>query len=217
VREPAINSTPMATLDYFFTLMSPYAYLGHQAFLALARRHGATVRFRPLRLFSLFEATGGVPLGKRAPARQHYRFLELQRWREARGLPLNLRPRHFPTDPTRADSAAGAIVLAGGDPADFMLVTFRALWAEDRDIAAEATLADLLAASGHDARRVLDAADSAAVRSLLDGNTADAIAMDLPGVPGYAREGEIFWGQDRLDLLDRALSSGRQPFGQPAG
>jgi len=87
----------MQTLDYFFTLMSPYSYLGHEPFLALAKKYGAVVRFRPLRIMELFAATGGLPLAKRAPARQQYRLIELQRWREARAQTLNLAPKHFPT------------------------------------------------------------------------------------------------------------------------
>src|SRR5688572_27214523 len=88
-RSPAMSISPNApTVDYFFSLLSPYAYLGHAALLAVMREAGATPRYRPVRIFEFFAANGGLPLGQRAPARQRYRLVELRRWRERRGLPL---------------------------------------------------------------------------------------------------------------------------------
>jgi 2-hydroxychromene-2-carboxylate isomerase len=204
-------------LDYFVTLLSPFSYLGHERFLALAKKHAMAVRFQPVRVGDVFKATGGVPLAQRAPARQRYRLLELQRWRETLGLPLNLKPKFFPANPERADRAVIAIAALGADPATYMQAMFRALWVEDRDIADEATIAQVLASSGHDAQRVLKEAAGDAVGQALDANTAAAISLGLPGVPGYARDGEIFWGQDRLELLERAVVSGRPAFATGPG
>ncbi len=202
----------MQTLDYFFTLMSPFSYLGHDSFVALAKKYDAEVRFRPVKVMEVFAATGGLPLARRAPARQQYRLVELQRWREARAQTLNLAPKHFPTNPERADRAVVALARMGADPSSYMMATYRALWAEDRDISQEATIIDNLRRTGHDADRVLADADSDAVGQVLHDNTADAIGLNLPGVPGYVRAGEPFWGQDRLDLLERALASDRAAF-----
>lgn len=199
-------------IDYFFSLVSPYAYLGHEAFLDVARRHGASVRFRPVRMLDVFAAAGGVALARRPLSRQRYRLLELQRWREARALPLNLHPAHFPVDATLADGAVIALVEAGHDPAGYMLSVFRALWAEDADIADRAQLARCLVAHGHDADVILAAASRDAIAATHQANTDAAIAADLPGVPGYVRDGEAFWGQDRIDHLDDALRRGRPPF-----
>jgi 2-hydroxychromene-2-carboxylate isomerase len=204
----------MQTLDYFFTLMSPFSYLGHEPFLALAAKYGAAVRFRPLKVMELFAATGGVPLAKRAPARQQYRLIELQRWRELRAQPLNLAPKHFPTNPERADRVVVAIARSSADPARYMVAMFRALWAEDRDIADENTIADVLRRTGYDAERLLREASADDIARVLHDNTAEAIALNLPGVPGYVRAGEPFWGQDRLDLLERAVASGRAALAQ---
>lgn len=201
-----------ARVDYYFSLISPYAYLGHAAFLDAARETGAEVVYRPLRIFELFKANGGLPLGQRAPARQRYRLVELQRWRERRGLPLNLAPRHFPLDPGLADRCAIALVAAGADPAAYMDAAFRALWAHEADIADPAVLAELLARHGFDAAAVLAAADAADTVAAYQRNTDDAIAADLPGLPGYVLDGEPFWGQDRIDDLRQALLSGRAPF-----
>ena len=106
--------------------------LGHAALRELARASGASVVHRPVKIFELFEANGGLPLGKRAPARQRYRLVELQRWRALRGLPLNLAPKFFPVDIGLADRCAIALVESGHDPCGYADAAFRALWALDR-------------------------------------------------------------------------------------
>lgn len=199
-------------IDYYFSLISPYAYLGHDALHAMARETGATVRYRPARIFDVFDANGGVPLAKRAPARQRYRLLELQRWRAHRGLTLNLAPRHYPVDPSLADRCAIALVAAGGDADGFARDVFRALWADERDIADPALLHETLAAHGADADAVLAAARADASDAIYRLNTDAAIAADLPGLPGYVWRGETFWGQDRIDALREAIVSGRAPY-----
>ncbi len=148
-------------VDYYVSLISPYAWLGHAAVLDVARRTGATLRYRPVRIFELFEANGGLPLGKRSPARQRYRLVELQRWREERGLPLNLAPKFFPVDIALADRCTIALVDAGEDPFAFMEAAFRALWAQDRDLADAQVVAELLAGEGFDAATAMRRAGEA--------------------------------------------------------
>ncbi|KAB8192913.1 2-hydroxychromene-2-carboxylate isomerase [Lysobacter maris] len=202
----------MASIDYYFTVISPYAYLGHAALLQSARETGARLHYRPVRIFELFEANGGLPLGQRAPARQRYRLVELQRWREARAVPLNLQPRHFPADPSLADRCAIVLAESGRDPGDYVSAAFRTVWADDRDIADRDQVAALLTANGFDAGAVIEAAEGEAVQAAYAANTAAAIAADLPGLPGYVLNGEPFWGQDRVEALRAALDSGRAPF-----
>ncbi len=104
------------TIDYYFTLPSPWTYLGHQLFLAICARHGVAIRYRPMPIGEVFDATGSLPLPKRPPARQRYRFVEMQRWREKRGLPLVLKPKHFPFDATLLNRAIVGIAESGRDP-----------------------------------------------------------------------------------------------------
>lgn len=205
----------MPAVDYYFSLLSPYAYLGHAALLETARATGARLVYKPVRIFDLFAANGGVPLGQRAPARQHYRLIELQRWREQRGVPLNLAPKFYPVDIALADHCAIALIEAGVDPADFMAAAFRALWAQDRDLADPAEIARLLGEQGVDADATMAAAATDAVAALYRRNTEEAIAADLPGLPGYVLNGEPFWGQDRIEQLHAALRSGRAPYRVP--
>lgn len=202
----------MTTVDYYFSLLSPYAYLGHAALLEMAQDVGLSLSYRPVRIFELFAANGGLPLGQRAPARQRYRLLELQRWRAQRGLPLNLQPRHFPADPSLADRAAIVLAQTGTDPSAYVDAGFRAIWADDLNIADRNVVAGLLHDAGHDAQAVLSAAEGEAAAARYQANTAAAIAADLPGLPGYVHQGEAFWGQDRIDLLRDAIVSGRSPY-----
>jgi 2-hydroxychromene-2-carboxylate isomerase len=206
----------MAEIDYYFTLVSPWTYLGHRALLDLAAEHRAAIRYRPVMLGKVFENSGAVPLAQRPKARQDYRMLELQRWRARRGLPLNLKPKNCPTNPALADRSVIALVEAGRDPGAYMESVFQGCWAEERDIADRAVLAEKLTAAGHDAELVLQAADSEAAERTYAQNTAEAIRIDAIGSPTYVLAGEIFWGQDRLELVAEALESGREPYRLPA-
>jgi 2-hydroxychromene-2-carboxylate isomerase len=201
-----------AMIDYFYTHISPWAYLGHQAFRDIAVRHGATVRPRPVDLSGVFDATGGLPLGKRHPARQAYRFIEMQRWKDKRAIPLTYKPAFFPTPPGLSDCCAVALAENGGPALDFTAAAFKAVWVEDRNVADEAVLSEILSGLGQDASRVLQAAKSEEVAGKYKQNQADAIDLGVVGSPCYVLNGEPFWGQDRLDLLDDALASGRGPY-----
>lgn len=199
-------------IDYYFSLVSPYAYLGHAAFLDIAHKHKAAVAYRPVHPLDVFAAAGGVPLGKRAPSRQRYRLLELQRWRQARDLPLNLHPAFFPVDGSLADRVVIALTRMQRDPDTYMQRAFRTVWVEERNLADAKLIAELLTGSGHDADAVLALAASEPVQQDYRANTEAAAAADLPGVPGYVLAGEAFWGQDRIEMLGQALESGRPPY-----
>ncbi|SEL68662.1 2-hydroxychromene-2-carboxylate isomerase [Pseudoxanthomonas sp. GM95] len=200
------------SLDYFVTLHSPWSYLGHQAFLDVAARHGAQVRTRPVRILDLFAEVGALPLAQRPPTRQAYRLIELQRVREQRGLPLNLKPKFYPCDIGLADRVIIALIEHGHAPHTYMSAAYAALWAQEANLADADTLAGLLRALGVDADAILKTADAPHVAQLYADNTRAAIEAGLPGLPGYVRGGEPFWGQDRIDLLDAALTSGRAPY-----
>ena len=199
-------------IDYYFSLRSPWAYLGHQTFINMAKSYGLSVRYFPIFLSDVFQETGGLPLAKRHPARQNYRILELQRWREKRNLPLVLHPAFMSSDPRLADRIIIALLEDKKDPEAFIQAGFEALWVHDQDIADHATLTRLLIATDFDAAHYLARAQSDAIISIHDANARQAIAAGVIGSPCYVRKDEIFWGQDRLELLDDALRSKREPY-----
>ena len=164
----------MRSIDYYFTLISPYAYLGHRAFLDVARKHGAKVNFKPVNLMGVWEDSGAVPLNQRPKARQDYRLIELQRWREIRGVALTLQPKHFPTNPALADRSVIALVEAGGDPADYIEAVCQAVWVDEQNIAEEGVLAQRLTDTGHDSAAVLAAAQDKACEDIYAGNTTES-------------------------------------------
>jgi 2-hydroxychromene-2-carboxylate isomerase len=200
------------TIDYWFTLASPWAFLGHQAFLDLARQHGVTIRYKPVSLGEVFPHTGGLPLGKRHPARQRYRILELQRWREARGIPLKLHPKHWPLPIALPDRTIVAVAESGADPGDYVRRAFTAIWVEERDLKDDATLVALLDGAGHDGDAMLAAAKSDAIGAIYAARAQEAVDANVIGSPCYVLDGEVFWGQDRIELLADALKSGRAPY-----
>ena len=202
----------MQTIDYYFTLLSPFAYLGHRAFLDVANKHGAKVHFRPVNIMGVWGDSGAVPVPQRPKARQDYRLIELQRWREVRGVALTLQPKHFPTSPVLADRSVIALVEMDKDPSEYMEAVFQALWVDEQNIAEEDVLAHRLADTGHDSDAVLSAAQEKNAADIHDSNTAEAIRAQAIGAPCYVLDGEPFWGQDRIGLLDAALTTGRPPF-----
>lgn len=199
-------------IDYYFTHMSPWAYLGHAPFLEIARKHGVTINVKPVDLRNVFSETGGQPLAKRHPSRQAYRFVEMQRWKEFRNVPLTFRPKYFPTDPSLADRCAIALNGLNGPTTAFSERTFMAIWAEEKDISDAATLSDILLSLKVDPAEVLDLAASNATGETYERYSQEAMDAGAFGSPCYVLKGEPFWGQDRLDLLDAALTSKRDPY-----
>jgi 2-hydroxychromene-2-carboxylate isomerase len=199
-------------IDYYFSTVSPWAYIGHAPFLDIARRHDLAIAWKPVFLGGVFEQTGGLPLPKRHPARQRYRLVELQRWREKRGLAFNLQPKHWPFDVTLLDRFVIAMVHAGLDPASFLARAYRGIWEEERNLADPLVVAELAEAEGLDSTTLIESAQAASTEVVYVLNMENAVAADVFGSPAYVLGGEVFWGQDRLDLLDDALSAGRQPY-----
>ena len=197
------------TVDYYLAPQSPWTYLGHARFVRIAQEAGAQVRLLPVDLGGkIFPVSGGLPLPKRPPQRQAYRLVELARFSEHLGMPLNLKPRFFPVPGDDAARLIIAVDQADGTDAALRLAgaVLAAVWAQERDIAAHATLAELLQEQGLPADR-LAAAGEAAVAQRYEANSAAAIDAGIFGAPSYVVNGEIFWGQDRLDFLQRKLQS----------
>jgi 2-hydroxychromene-2-carboxylate isomerase len=199
-------------IDYYFSLQSPWAYLGHAAFMTVVSDHDCRVNYKPVMLGEVFAETGGLPLGKRHPARQRYRLIELQRWRDHRGLTLNLRPAHWPIKGTLADQLVIAIVEAGHDPDAFLRRGFAAVWDSQQDLALPETLIALADESGLPGAQLLARAGADDIVARYQANRDDAVVADVFGSPVYVLDGELFWGQDRIDLLADALRSGRKPY-----
>jgi 2-hydroxychromene-2-carboxylate isomerase len=198
----------MPTIAYYMTLNSPWSYLGSQLFADLAKKYGHAVDIKPAKFGVIFPQTGGLPLPKRAPARQAYRLMELKRWREVRGLPINMEPKHFPSDETAGTRLVIAAKLQGKDAHRLATEIGRAIWEREENAGEWSVLQAAAERAGLDAEALKRAAPTDnELDRLHDANTAEALARGVFGAPTYYLEsGEFFWGQDRLELLERALA-----------
>jgi len=196
----------MATIDFYFSTLSPYTYLAGNRLEQLAAAHDAQITYKPFDIQALFPRTGGTAPKDRHPARQEYRLIEMERQAKKLDLPINLKPAHWPTN---AAPSSYAIIAAqnagGGDLGALVQSILRACWAEEKDIAEDAVIRECLTAAGFDA--------SLADSGLLAGaetygqNLEDAVSAGVFGAPFYVTgDGAKYWGQDRLDDLDRHLS-----------
>jgi 2-hydroxychromene-2-carboxylate isomerase len=197
------------TIQYFFAPQSPYVYLGHERLLRLAAQYGAMIEPKPFDIGAVFAESGGLPLAKRAPQRQAYRLQELERWSQHLGLPMNLHPKFFPVDQTPASLLLIAAREQGGADQALELATAitRAVWAEERNIADPATLEQLAGDAGFDGAALLAASQTPETRQKYEGFTKEALDAGVFGAPWYVVDGQGFWGQDRLDFVERLLQT----------
>jgi 2-hydroxychromene-2-carboxylate isomerase len=193
--------------EYYFSPVSPYTYLGHAAFIELARAHQVQLVLKPFDLGRVFSVSGGLPLSQRPVQRQNYRLVELRRWSEFRRLELNLQPKFFPVSADLACRLIVASQLAHGTEATLPLIgaISRALWVDDANIADEATLSALAATVSLDGLALSKVAQGANAQATVTQHTDEAIAAGVFGSPWYVYEGVPYWGQDRLDFLERAF------------
>ena len=203
------------SIDYFFTPQSPWTYLGHARFAAMARDANVSVKVKPVDFGAVFPVSGGLPLGKRAPQRQAYRLVELERFSRHLDIPLHPKPKFFPVSGDDAAKLIIAVDMHDGAEAALKLCAsvFAAVWADERNIADPKMLEQLATESGLAAKR-LEQSQSQAVQERYEAYTQEAIDAKVFGAPSYVLYGEIFWGQDRLDFVERALK--RQPTHQGA-
>ena len=198
------------TVDYYLAPQSPWAYLGHQRFADIARAASARINVLPVDIGGkVFPVSGGLPLAQRAPQRQAYRLLELERFSDHLGMALNLHPKFFPVNGDDASRLVIAVDMHEGSDAAMALAgaALRAVWAEQRNIADTGELAAMLAACGLPAAR-LDDSQSVAVRQRYEANAQRAVEAGVFGAPSFVIDGELFWGQDRLDFVQRRLAQG---------
>jgi 2-hydroxychromene-2-carboxylate isomerase len=201
----------MAHIDYYFSLISPWTYLGSRRIEQIAARHRATLRPYPVDLGRVFPVSGGLPLAKRAPQRQAYRLMELARWREFLKVPLNIHPKFFPANETQAAACVIATRLDHGDAKAVELAhaIMHGVWAGEMNIADPAALKEIVASVGLDAEATLKRATQPNIAATRDKDTEQAIALNVFGAPTYVIDGELFWGQDRLDFVERKLAGGK--------
>ena len=199
-------------IDYYFSIQSPWAYIGHALFENVAKANDLKVNYKPVTLGEVFAETGGLPLAKRHPARQRYRFVELQRWRDKRGLQFHFKPKHWPFNARLADGTVMAAIEAGHNPEPFLRRAYKGVWEQQLDLGDVATITKLADESGLPGAKIVARAASDNISAMYNKNRDSAIAAGVFGSPAWVLDGEVFWGQDRIELLVDALKSGRKAY-----
>ena len=205
----------MLAVDCYYSLSSPWAYFAGPRLVDICRRHHAELTLKPYDFQRVAPETGGVPIRTRPEPRRHYHEVELDRWRRHLGMPLQLRPKHYPFEnpPPGWNKPAGWMVIAaevrGLDAPRLSHALLRALWAEDRDIADPVVRRAVADAEGMAGAALFEAEAGEAVQALYTRYTEEALARGVFGAPTFVFEDVLYWGQDRLDFLDRALAAAR--------
>lgn len=213
--------SPRPVIEYYFSFISLWSYIGNRRLFQLAEKHNAQIRYKPIDLMRIFSLSGGLPVAKRSQQRQAYRLLEMKRWTLIRDIPIVEHPRYYPADPSLAHRfLLAALEQRGHDSGpvqEFVQQSLGAVWAEELDVANPMTI-QLLAKksriSGID--ELLERAETDDSLAKLElSRTEEAISNSYFGAPVYVYRGEPFWGQDRLEMLDDVLGSGREPYQLP--
>ncbi len=200
------------TIEYYFSFISLWSYIGSLVFQDIVTRHDVPVAFKPIDLLAIFAAGGGKPVRERPTQRQAYRLIEMERWKTIRGIPLVIWPKFYPADPTLGHRMLLAAVAEGSDVTAFAHAGLKAVWADELNIEDPDTLVRLADASQLDGKRLLAQASDSRIVARESDLTREAIDRQLFGAPFYFYRGEPFWGQDRLDQLESAIVTGRAPI-----
>lgn len=197
------------TIDYYHFLISPWSYLAIKQFNQVRANNDVVVNYKPIDVMQTFDEMGGLPPAKRHPSRQRFRMDELKRWAAHLDVPINFTPAHFPTNQALAAQMVFAADGATGNAqaADFSDAVLTAVWAQEKNIADEATLIEIAESVGLAGSDLLEKAKQDAYAKQLQATTDEAHNNDVFGSPTYIVDGELFWGQDRIEFLSRHLNS----------
>jgi 2-hydroxychromene-2-carboxylate isomerase len=199
-------------LDFYFSFISLYTYIGYESFEVLVQKYDLEVTYKPIDLHAVFSVSGGLPVSKRPPQRQAYRFVEMQRWAIARNIPLVLKPKYHPSDPVVGHRMLIAAMAQNLDVRVFIRNSLKILWVDDLDIKDSKVMVEVANQSGLDGELLLKDSASQAIDAEVNRLTAEAVERNVFGTPFFFYRDEPFWGQDRLDLLEDAIKSNRDPI-----
>ncbi|ETS74128.1 hypothetical protein PFICI_13994 [Pestalotiopsis fici W106-1] len=207
-------------IEYYFSFISLWSYVGSRRLHELARQHNAKIIYKPIDILHIFSISGGLPVKKRSVQRQAYRLLEMERWRRIRDIPIVSHPKFYPADPSIAHRVLlAAIEESGHDNPAVQTFAHRGLqtvWADEGNIADPETIVSVADSSGLDGRRLLESAKSQSrFAEEEQALTREAVQKRSFGAPFYSYRNEPFWGQDRLEMLDDVIRSGRDAITLP--
>jgi 2-hydroxychromene-2-carboxylate isomerase len=207
--------TKQKSIDFYFSFISLYTYIGYEAFQELIRRNNLHVNYKPIDLHAIFNASGGLPVSKRPPQRQAYRLVEMQRWALTRGIPLVLKPKHHPSNPEIGHRMLLAALQDGQDVKAFIGNALKILWVDDQNIEDPEIIIAAANRSGLDGQALYKQSHEPEIQSQVDRLTLEGVEKQVFGTPFFFYKDESFWGQDRLEMLEELITSDREPILAP--
>ncbi|KAL4965447.1 2-hydroxychromene-2-carboxylate isomerase [Aspergillus stella-maris] len=210
-----MSSRPV--IEYYFSFISLWSYIGSRRFQRLVRDTNAHVIHKPIDLMYIFSVSGGLPVKQRPAQRQAYRLIEMERWKRIHNIPLVRHPKYYPADPSVAHRVLLAAIEEKGNDhlavQEFARLGLEAVWARELNIADPATIMQLAEEAGLEGSRLLEKATVETALAVQEkALTKEAENNQYFGAPLYSLNGEPFWGQDRLDMLEDVIESGRGPI-----
>ena len=199
-------------IDFYFSFISLYTYIGYEAFQALVQKYDLEVTYKPIDLHAIFTAGGGLPVSKRPPQRQAYRFVEMQRWAIARNIPLVLKPKHHPSNPEIGHRMLLAAMSNGEDIRQFVANALKILWVDDLNIEDPQVMVAAANRSDLDGHALLEQSKDPSIQLQIDRLTQEGVDRQVFGTPFFFYEDEPFCGQDRLDMLEELITTNRKPI-----
>lgn len=200
----------MPEIICYFSPQSGYAYLGHTRLVAIAREHGATILWRPVDILKVFAEGGSTAPAKQSPVRNAYRKKDIVRWAKLAGIPINTEPKFWPTDTLPACRLIAAAEIKGLDVTELAGACLAAVWARDLQISERANLIRIADEIGLNGAELAELSDTVEAAARIERNTAEAIAAGVFGSPSYIVDGELYFGQDRLDFVAQAVAKEKE-------
>ena len=194
-------------IEYYYGIPSPFAYLGSARLQSIAKKYNAEIVEKPCDLVGgIFSKTGGVPVPQRSPQRQKFRLDELKRWSNFLNIKINIKPKffppknpHIPSTYTIAANLLGVKIVFGHE-------LLKQIWCEEKDITDEKNIEIVSSLFKLDFKELSELAKSDKVSQIYKNNTEEAVVKNVFGSPTYILNDELFFGQDRLEFLERALN-----------
>ena len=195
-------------IEYYYSVASPYAYMGIDRFQELVKKYSLEVLEKPFDLVGkVFPETGGVPVPKRHPARQKYRLIEIERFGKKNNLKINKQPKFFPpADPHKA-ALFTISTIVNGQSLNFGKEVLTKLWADEQDISQDTVLENICNKLNINFSELKKQAETEEIKNIYLSNSQEAIDKGVFGAPSFILDNELFWGQDRLDFLEDKIKS----------
>ena len=190
-------------IKYYYSVLSPFSYLGIDRFIDLAKKYKIEIDEKPFDLVGeIFPNTGGIPVPQRHITRQKYRLIEIERIGKKYGIEIKLQPKFFPPIDPHLPAKFTLAAIKDGNRLTFGKECLRYLWVKEKNISDLLVLEEICKKLNLDFQKIQEIANSEEITKIYLENSKDAIKNDVFGAPTYVFENEIFWGQDRLEYLE---------------